>query len=291
MSNIDKRALRKKINRRLNDAFGFRRTSGGKHTTISLSIDECKSVLVALDELEAAQHGKDELQQGFIANQEEAHEAIKYATELKEQLARAFSGREEAFREVDEIQKSLDHTHRRRAIWRVRAEVAESNLEAAEKRIAKLEALTAGMEQEPVAYMTYKGYLLHAADPKLAEYSEPMPLYAAPQLPQPAQEEIAMQNFRAAMEGIGHIRRTLEETFGGLRGTHCEPDVLVECKEICDAIYEAYRKTAQVAQDGWQLVPKEPTAAMNKAGGTQLTNMMKSTRRIEPCWKQQEVKK
>lgn len=51
---IDKRALRKKLNRRLNDAFGFQRTSGGKHTTISLSIDECKSVIVALDELEAA---------------------------------------------------------------------------------------------------------------------------------------------------------------------------------------------------------------------------------------------
>ncbi|HGZ2415677.1 TPA: hypothetical protein ACOJA7_002249 [Citrobacter freundii] len=144
------------------------------------------AVLALLDELEAAQHGKDELQQGFIANQEEAHEAIKYATELKEQLARAFSGREGAFREVDEMQKSLDHTHRLRAIWRVRAEVAEYNLEAAENRIAKLEALTAGMEQELVAYMTYKGYLLHAADPKLAEYSEPMPLYAATQLPQPA---------------------------------------------------------------------------------------------------------
>lgn len=54
----------------------------------------------------------------------------------------------------------------------------------------------------------------------------------------------ALQNFRAAMEGIGHIRRTLEETFGGLHGTHVEPDVLVECKAICDAIFEAYRKTA-----------------------------------------------
>lgn len=93
-----------------------------------------------LDELEAAQHEKDELQQGFIANQEEAHEAIKYATELKEQLARACAGREEAFREVDEMQKSLDHTHRRRAIWRGRAEEAEDKLEAAEARIAELEA-------------------------------------------------------------------------------------------------------------------------------------------------------
>lgn len=38
----------------------------------------------------------------------------------------------------------------------------------------------AAMDSEPVAYMTYKGYLLHAGDPKLAEYSEPMPLYADP---------------------------------------------------------------------------------------------------------------
>jgi chromosome segregation ATPase len=93
------------------------------------------TVLALLDELEAAQHEKDELQQGFIANQEEAHEAIKYATELKEQLARACAGREEAFREVDEMQKSLDHTHRRRSIWRRRAGEAEDKLEAAEKRI------------------------------------------------------------------------------------------------------------------------------------------------------------
>ena len=100
-----------------------------------------RDLLALLDELEAARHGKDELQQGFIANQEEAHEAIKYATELKEQLARACTGREEAFREVDEIQKSLDHTHRRRAIWRGRAEDAEAKLEAAEKRIAELEVL------------------------------------------------------------------------------------------------------------------------------------------------------
>ncbi|EJM8821673.1 DUF551 domain-containing protein [Escherichia coli] len=41
----------------------------------------------------------------------------------------------------------------------------------------------ASLEAEPVAYMTYKGYLLHAADPKLAEYSEPTPLYDAPPAP------------------------------------------------------------------------------------------------------------
>ncbi len=59
---------------------------------------------------------------------------------------------------------------------------------------------------------------------------------------QPPSSDLAFeQNFRDAMEGIGHIRRALEETFGGLHGTHCEPDILVDCKEIVDAIYAAYR--------------------------------------------------
>lgn len=31
--------------------------------------------------------------------------------------------------------------------------------------------------QEPWAYMTYKGYLLHSDDPKLSEYCDPVPLY------------------------------------------------------------------------------------------------------------------
>lgn len=46
------------------------------------------------------------------------------------------------------------------------------------KRVARM--ALAAMDSEPVAYMTYKGYLLHAGDPKLAEYSEPTPLYADP---------------------------------------------------------------------------------------------------------------
>ncbi|MEW8790353.1 hypothetical protein [Enterobacter kobei] len=127
MSNIDKQALRQTAE------------EAQEHGVFNMDIHS-QTVLALLDELEAAQHEKDELQQGFIANQEEAHEAIKYATELKEQLARACTGREEAFREVDEIQKSLDHTHRRRAIWRGRAEDAEAKLQAAEKRLAEMEA-------------------------------------------------------------------------------------------------------------------------------------------------------
>ena len=62
-------------------------------------------------------------------------------------------------------------------------------------------------------------------------------------------DDMYRQNFRTAMEGIAHIRRTLEETFCGLHGTHVEPDVLVECKAICDAICSAYRQTAPVVLD------------------------------------------
>lgn len=101
-----------------------------------------KIALSLVEALEKAQQLIDELQQGFIANQEEAHEAIKYATELKEQLARANAGREEAFSEVDEMQKSLDHTHRRRTIWRWRAFTAEAEIAALRQRIAELESRT-----------------------------------------------------------------------------------------------------------------------------------------------------
>lgn len=43
-----------------------------------------------------------------------------------------------------------------------------------------IDGVLAGRNAEPVAYMTYKGYLLHAADPKLAAYSDPTPLYDVP---------------------------------------------------------------------------------------------------------------
>ncbi|HIF5761111.1 TPA: hypothetical protein ACX3MK_005052 [Raoultella ornithinolytica] len=99
-----------------------------------------------VEALEKAQSERDELRLGFIANQEEAHEAIKYATELKEQLSRACAGREEAFREVDEMQKSLDHTHRRRAIWREKAVTAETEIAALRQRIAELESCTVTAE-------------------------------------------------------------------------------------------------------------------------------------------------
>ncbi|CZW08122.1 ead/Ea22-like family protein [Enterobacter cloacae] len=63
-------------------------------------------------------------------------------------------------------------------------------LEAAEKRIAELEALTASMEQEPVAYTCIDAlddvYCGSTAMMGPAGAVGEVPLYAAPQLPQPA---------------------------------------------------------------------------------------------------------
>jgi hypothetical protein len=48
--------------------------------------------------------------------------------------------------------------------------------------VALVRIALAAKRAEPVAYITYKGYLIHAGDPRLSEYSEPEPLYDAPQL-------------------------------------------------------------------------------------------------------------
>ncbi|MBF8075913.1 hypothetical protein [Klebsiella pneumoniae] len=144
------------------------------------------------------------------------------------------------------------------------------------KRVARM--ALAAMDSEPVAYMydgedgrEYNGHNEFSGGGK------GIPLYRHMQAA-PDGEQLAIENFRSAMEGIGHIRRTLEETFGGLHGTHVEPDVLMECKTICDAIYAAYSGNSPVIPEsysakfgnfqhywhskGYVMVPKEPTEAM-----------------------------
>ena len=46
-----------------------------------------------------------------------------------------------------------------------------------EYQLAAYRLLYAVWTQEPDAYVTYKGYLLHAADPKVANHSQPEPLF------------------------------------------------------------------------------------------------------------------
>ena len=83
-----------------------------------------------------------------------------------------------------------------------------------------IDGAIAAFGTEPVAYMTYKGYLLHAADPKLAEYSDPTPLYTAP--PAPVSVPAAMEmddDFDSAFEhgkavGWNAYRAAMLQSFG-----------------------------------------------------------------------------
>ncbi|HHL3187101.1 hypothetical protein NO746_000000125 [Citrobacter freundii] len=110
-----------------------------------------------------------------------------------------------------------------------------------------IDGVLAGRNAEPVAYMTYKGYLLHAADPKLAEYSDPTPLYDAPSsplVPEPA---------------------TVETTYPDVQTNWQDAKMYAEGWNACRAAMLQAGNSPETP-DGWQLVPKEPTAAMNKAG-------------------------
>lgn len=56
-------------------------------------------------------------------------------------------------------------------IWSRTKGIAELANEIQKALIKKIK------EEGPVAFISYKGYLIHADDPKLVEYSEPTPLY------------------------------------------------------------------------------------------------------------------
>lgn len=117
---------------------------------------------------------------------------------------------------------------------------------------ALFEIALAAMDSEPVAWTSEEAiaevYCDETAMMGPKHMMGDVALYRHAQ-PAPDGEQLAIENFRSAMEGIGHIRRTLEETFGGLHGTHVEPDVLAECKAICDAIYAAYGRAPVAVTD------------------------------------------
>lgn len=235
-------------------------------------------------------------------------------------------------------------------------------LEAAEKRIAKLEALTAGMEQEPVAYMHHSGQVVtreECCDDKIFAIccKVETPLYAAPQLPQPAvpdeidvndpaldthrkwmaegwnlcraamlqaepasnSDELPLDYLQGHKDGLEWAAQLAEanhpQTGDWLyddpielaRAIRKGPDIpefksvsvdeddnfyswfgrfwyenyqknnyTTSAKQMLGTMaefaYRAGRESAALAgnspviPDGWQLVPKEPTEAMNKAG-------------------------
>ncbi|WLW41038.1 hypothetical protein IBHPHPPA_00038 [Salmonella phage KKP 3828] len=124
----------------------------------------------------------------------------------------------------------------------------------------------ASLEAEPVAYMTYKGYLLHAADPKLAEYSEPTPLYDAP--PAPVSDSLLSELLAIAKKAADAADECAHAEWSD------------DSMEHSTAIADWERRAAMLQgaepvsnrdelPDGWVLVPVEPTYEMLEAGDEQ----------------------
>ena len=129
------KSLRKKLNRRLNDACGFQRTSGGKHTTISLSIAECKSVIAALEKHLALV---------------EALESEKRICATWRKTAEANSEKlEKAQQRIGKLEKKLTD-HKRMNQEMAKAMLTPNDSDAAGMEIAALRQRIAGLEARTV---------------------------------------------------------------------------------------------------------------------------------------------
>lgn len=104
----------------------------------------------------------------------------------------------------------------------------------------------AAHNEEPVAYMTYKGYLLHAGDPKVSEYSDPTPLYTTP--PAPVMPDEKPMPEASKMHAIDAVAAIAE-----VRGWNA-------CRA---AMLQAGNSPS--TPDGYVLVPKEMTPEMMRA--------------------------
>ncbi|HCI6957719.1 hypothetical protein [Klebsiella pneumoniae] len=121
-------SLRKKLNRRLNDAYGFQRTSGGKHTTISLSIAECKSVIAALDERLALVESLEKAQRANAAQDD-------HINQQQDRIDQLEKGHQEAAKQINSWRRMAKQNIAERE-----KDIAE--LDAARQRIAGLESRT-----------------------------------------------------------------------------------------------------------------------------------------------------
>lgn len=126
------KSLRKKLNRRLNDAYGFQRTSGGKHTTISLSIAECKSVIAALEKhlalVEALEYYK--------SREERVTSLVRDNSKSWDELYRQVEAKGK--RNV-ELVEALESEKRICATWRKTAEANSEKLEKAQQQMTESE--------------------------------------------------------------------------------------------------------------------------------------------------------
>lgn len=148
--------------------------------------------------------------------------------------------------------------------------------------------LLASMEQEPVAFIDRANldYLESGADadvwPASGAGSDDVLLYAAPQLPQPAVLSVSEGVLKSLLPDVEKSEFWFEHNgkifFEGVRFNNavfeaCRAAMLQAGNHTEQHLYMVVHSgganekgNSPVIPDGWQLVPKEPTVAMNKAG-------------------------
>lgn len=127
------------------------------------------------------------------------------------------------------------------------------------------------MEQEPAAYMVGDYSLLHAQNPKVDEYLDrAKPLYAAPQLPQPAvPDELAGKSFEYI---ANKFQVSMSEAQWILVGWNASRAAMLQGARrdlsypVDPQVAEYERIMEQAVPDGWVAVPVEPTEDMVIAG-------------------------
>ncbi len=125
----------------------------------------------------------------------------------------------------------------------------------------------ASLEAEAVAYMHHSGQVVtreECCDDKIFAIccKVETPLYAAPQLPQPVVLSVSEGVLKSLLPDVEKSEFWFEHN----------GKIFFEGVRFNNAVFEACRAAMlqagkyPVTPDGWQLVPKEPTEAMNKAG-------------------------
>lgn len=233
MTALNKQALREMAERAASDSWGYDRDEFNDAITPEV-------VLALLDELEAAE---------------------KSNVFLKGQLA-----------ELTNFNPDWDKLEASYESW---CEIA-AELLVAKDRIAELEAL-AGMEAEPVFKINHDSSLIKHVKKVVRETSAPQPLtnseraelipvYAA------TPEPVSVPDERAAFETFMEKRfkdcidRRLVKNGDGEYFAWDMQVAWISWKGRAAMLQGKSAGNSPVVPDGWQLVPKEPTAAMNKAG-------------------------
>lgn len=145
-------------------------------------------------------------------------------------------------------------------------EMTQHMFEAYQAGVAEGEAKCAALasiEAEPVAWLLSGGGAKnHVSFDSGNAYADPLrevtPLYAAPQLPQPAVPETVPESLKDKLLTICDLVEDNDE--------YCQ-DIWNACRaDMLQSFGNSEQLNSPVIPDGWKLVPVEPTAEMISSG-------------------------